>query len=459
MRARGHNSLLSRRAFLGAAGAATLAGAGIYALPRSSERPRAPRAERAGAPRLPRKCVSMGPLDTPDDDDQDLRTEGNVDLLASTGTPWVKVWARWDQIQPLPPSEVAVDRLDDPAANPGQPFLAALDAQVRVARALKPAVGVIVCLWRFPGWSNGTSHLRDRQEGDLDLQPQDRLTRAASEARDPGASIKPLAYRVPLLGELEPDGAWGRWVDFLYRRYRRHGEDLALEIANEPNIQWWPQRDPATGGDPFAQGKLSSARSAAAMMATAQRIAERHGDRLLIAGPGTWDGPKGDPSVIADSRLYTDYATFTEALLKELDDLGFAAGPRFVWTQHNYNDTIYRHGAAGAPRNRAAHARELLVGRWDGYGGAGSPEVWLTEGGADLRAKPVAGDRRKQASLVRENWSRMADAGGDGAGIGMVTNYLGYSAPHFDTGLRDPLEAGGASRPVEATWRRLRPRG
>ena len=179
------------------------------------------------------------------------------------------------------------------------------------------------------------------------------------------------------------------------------------------------------------------------MMATAQQIAERHGERLLIAGPGTWDGPKGDPAVIRDSRLYTDYATFTEALLDELDDLGFAAGPRFVWTQHNYNDTIYRHGAPGAPRNRAAHARELLVGRWGGYGGSRAPEVWLTEGGADLRAKPVAGDRAHAGRLVRENWELMADAGGDGAGIGMVTNYLGYSAPHFDTGLRDPLEAGG----------------
>jgi len=144
------------------------------------------------------------------------------------------------------------------------------------------------------------------------------------------------------------------------------------------------------------------------------------------------------------------------------DLLAFNAADRREWLSSgrsiDYNDTIYRHGVAGAPRNRAAHARELLVGRWDGYGRAGSPEVWLTEGGADLRAKLVAGDRRKQADLVRENWDRMADAQGDGAGIGMVTNYLGYSAPNFDTGLRDPLDAGGASRPVEATWRRLRSR-
>ena len=447
-----HNPLLSRRAFLGAASAATVAGAGIYVLPRSGKQPAGPGATASGL----RKCLSMGPLDTPDNDDQDLRRSANVDLLTSTHSRWVKVWARWDQIQPLPPSAVEFDRLDDPEANPGQPFLAALDAQVRVARSLDPPVGVIVCLWRFPSWSNGTGALADGEGGDLDFFPQDRLKRANFEAGDPNASIKPLAYRVPAREVLLPEGAWGRWVDFLYRRYMRHGEAVALELANEPNIQWWPQREPSGGGDPFQQGELASARSAAVMMATAQEIAESNRERMLIAGPGTWDGPKGDPSVIGDSRLYTDYATFTEALLDELEALGFSAGPQFVWTQHNYNDTIYRHGVAGAPRNRAAHARELLVGRWDGYGRAGSPEVWLTEGGADLRAKLVAGDRRKQADLVRENWDRMADAQGDGAGIGMVTNYLGYSAPSFDTGLRDPLDAGGASRPVEATWRRLR---
>jgi len=439
---------------MGAAGAVALAGAGIYAFPRSSSRPAGPGTSTTAL----RKCVSMGPLDTPRGDDQDLRLDGNVGLLTSTRTPWVKVWARWDQIQPLPPSAVRVDQLDDDV-NPGRPFLAALDAQVEVARALDPPVGVIICLWRFPGWANATEGVAEDLPGNLELFPEDRLKRSIYEAGDPKATIKPLAYRVPPREELEPGGAWGRWVDFLYRRYLRNGEHVVLEIANEPNIQWWPQRDPTPGDDPFAQGELVSARSAATMMVTAQAIGERHGERMLIAGPGTWDGPKGDASVIRDSRLYTDYATFTEALLDELEARDFVAGPRFVWTQHNYNDTVFRHGHPGRPRNRAAHARELLVGRWRGFPRRNrdgmSPEVWLTEGGADLRAKTVAGDRRAQARLLRENWDLMADRAGDGAGIGMVTNYLGYSAPTFDTGLRDPLDAGGAPRPVEDTWRRL----
>src|SRR5680860_1659184 len=74
---------------------------------------------------------------------------------------------------------------------------------------------------------------------------------------------------------------------------------------------------------------------------------------------------------------------------------------------------------------------------------------------ADLREKSVGGDTRLQVRLVRQNWDRMATGDGDGDGMEMVTNYLGYSEFHYDTGMRDPLEAGGAPRPLEQTWAKL----
>jgi len=49
----------------------------------------------------------------------------------------------------------------------------------------------------------------------------------------------------------------------------------------------------------------------------------------------------------------------------------------------------------------------------------------------------------------------MVDASGDGRGIGMLTNYLGYSEHHYDTGMRDPLDTGGAARPLERAWAQL----
>ncbi|HZI90167.1 MAG TPA: hypothetical protein VFD31_00900 [Thermoleophilaceae bacterium] len=447
--------LLSRRTFLGAAGAAAFAGAGA--------RMAVPHAVLAQAsatvPTTLRKCVSMGPINTPDGDDQDLRAHGNLDLLTSTGTRWVKLVVRWDQVQPLPPSSVPWDRLDDPVANPGQPYLAALDAQVKLARSQSPRIGVIVMPWLFPKWANDTDHLVDGIPGDLDFFPQDRMRPEAHATGDPAATAKRLTYRVPAPEELAPDGYWGRWIDFLYRRFLRYGEGVALEVANEPNIQWWPQRDPSPEDDPFAQGELAAPRVAARMLATAQEIGDKYCNRILLAGPATWDGPKGEPEGVRDSRLYTDYATFTAALLDELDEIHFAARSRFVWTQHNYMDVLFRHGNPGAQRNRAAHARSLLVGRWSGWpqlnGDKDAPGMWLTEGGADLREKSVGGDTRMQVRLVRQNWDRMATGDGDGDGMEMVTNYLGYSEFHYDTGMRDPLEAGGAPRPLEQTWAKL----
>ncbi len=391
----------------------------------------------AAPPAVLRKCVSMGPVNAPEGDDQDLRAQGNLDLLTSTGSRWVKLWVRWDQVQPLPASSVPFDRLGDPIANPGYPFLAALDAQIELARAQSPQIGVALTPWLFPKWANGTSHLVDGIPGDRTFFPEDR---AAA-----GGVPKKLFYRVPAVAELGPEGLWGRWIDFLYRRYAHHGDGVLLEVMNEPNLQWWPQR-----GEPAAP------HAAARMMATAQTIGERNGNRLLLGGPAVWDGPKRGAAL---SRLWTGYEEFTARLLDELEEIGFRANERFVWTQHNYMDTLFGHGRPGSPPNRAARTRALLVDRWSGLGGAKAPEIWLTEGGADLRERVVGADRELQARLVGENWNRMIDAGGDGAGIGMVTNYLGYSEFHYDTGMREPLEAGGVSRPLERTWRELPARG
>jgi hypothetical protein len=37
----------------------------------------------------------------------------------------------------------------------------------------------------------------------------------------------------------------------------------------------------------------------------------------------------------------------------------------------------------------------------------------------------------------------------------MTSNYLWYTDPNFDSGLRDTVESGGAKRPAYSTWRGL----
>src|SRR5918997_5354299 len=81
----------------------------------------------------------------------DLRVGDNRAILRDTGTHAVRLWADWPSIQPDPSFEP-----DDPA-NPGAPYLAALDAQI--AAANEDGLRVALLLYRFPLWANGMAAL------------------------------------------------------------------------------------------------------------------------------------------------------------------------------------------------------------------------------------------------------------------------------------------------------------
>jgi hypothetical protein len=179
----------------------------------------------------------------------------------------------------------------------------------------------------------------------------------------------------------------------------------------------------------------------------------------VLAGPGCAD-------VTSNNRLSTAYDSFANRFLAELKSLGFAAGPGFAYSHHNYTDVSYDQGAntsgpdAARTKNFAADMRRRLVGNWAGWpaGDSAGPGLLLTEGGVTLSKiatlYPGADPRAKQAELLQRNWDRM-NAGPDSAGISMVSQYLWYTDPNYDSGLCDTSESGGAKRPAYATWRSL----
>jgi len=404
-----------------------------------------------------RKCVSFGPppsiaapqLPQPTGYANDYLAHDNPAHVRETGTRWIKLWARWDQIQPLPPERVPTERLDDPA-NPGLPYVQALDAQIAHARSQDPPLGVMVQSYHFPRWANGTGDVVSGRfsRSDFDFHPELRMSPEARAARDYDAPRKLLAFRLPPLERMGVDGIWGRWVRFLYERYMGHRCAFVLDLLNEPNNQWWPQR-----------GAHDAARYAATMMAAAQSVAAEHGHPSPLGAPGTADivGPTG--------ALLTSYPDFVPALLSHLEADGFEAHPQFIWTHHNYVDMEDDLGAgAPAPRTRAAYVRDMLAGRWSGWRGrdASVPGLWLTEGGVRVNRlrerRPeldAAAALELQAELIRRNWDRHAsDEGPDGPGIEMLTNYLMYTDLGYDTGLREPVVP-GTPRPAYETWREL----
>jgi hypothetical protein len=205
----------------------------------------------------------------------------------------------------------------------------------------------------------------------------------------------------------------------------------------------------------------------ARMFITARQIADHAGRDIVLAGPGSAD-------LTASNRLRTGYHSLGDRVLASLAEAGVVPGPGFAWTHHNYADVTYDHGPGSAApdaamnlarqTNLAADMRSRLVGRWAGWPDAdvANPQLLLTEGGATLanmRARYGLSDpaqqRRKQAELIQRNWDRMATDSGDGAGIAMAAQYLLYSDAIFDSGLCEPKDAGGATRPSYQVWKGL----
>jgi hypothetical protein len=323
----------------------------------------------------------------------------------------------------VPWSRLASPANDLPACGTGCGFryIASLDAQIAAARAA--GLNVILVSWHFPRWANGT----------LD-KPDDWAAEDRGPAGAPVERLKAMEMRIPV-GQLGTEGYYGRWIDWLVGRYAAYGHNLTLEIMNEPNLQMWPQQGPSTTSDRFGPGPVVVGSYVAQMMNTARTVAAARGNPIEMAGPALSDH-FGD-----DSRTETNFRTAVSATLAGLPPGGWPGD--FVWTHHNYSDVEEN---VPSP-TRADAVRTLLLGRWDGRGGSTDPKVWLTEGGARL-GSGQATDLGKQADLVRVNYERMSAA----PGIEMWTNYMLYSNPYADSGLRHNLVMGGAPRPVWNTF-------
>ena len=388
-----------------------------------------------------RRCVSLGSsgVGSPGSN-QDYAN--NSAFFRETGTRWVRFWADWVVLQPE--SHLA------PNKGSGAYRVSALDRQIAQANA--EGLQVIVTVWRFPRWANGTASLTASQDSTYQLP--DRIAQGGDPARR-----KALEFKVP--SDLSTGSAFGRFLDFLIARYNsgnpaRPGTVAALEVCSEPNLQMWPQQGPSTTTNPYDPGPTTIHQRVAKMFQTAQSINTRHGSRMLMLGPGTADRT-------GDTRMGTSYASSTTRLLQQLTSLSFRPGAKFGWSHHNYTDIEYDQGAGsslGRTTNRAAHVRRLLTGAWAGWptANAAAPGLALTEGGARLEKiqsvyglTDAAAILAKQAALLKTNWDRMF-AGADGAGIEILSWYLFYTDPYFDDGLCD---YSGNRRPAFTTWGQL----
>src|SRR4051812_49330798 len=275
------------------------------ARPRRARAPRAQRAcararrRRSRSARLPRdrdgvrgmaanlrRMVVLGPSGTINPGtSHDYREPANRRFFAETGTRWVRMWADWPTLMPT-------------ASGFAQPIIDSLDEQIALAR--RDGLRIVLTLYRFPRWANGTDQI------DPAAPQPDRMARG-------GTSVKTLEFRYP--SDVGVNSDWGRFVDSIASRYSagnpaRPSLDATidvLEIANEPNLQWWPQQGASTTpGDPFAAGPLVVNTVLVRMFETAKTIVARNGDEPMLGGPAMADS-------VGDTRLRTDFRTLADA--------------------------------------------------------------------------------------------------------------------------------------------------
>jgi hypothetical protein len=341
--------------------------------------------------------------------------QSNAAFYAETNTTWTKIWADWPTLQPTATTPL------------GQNF-GGLDSQVQAANAA--GRGVILTVYRCPTWAGTTST---------------------------GPGGRQAVFHVP--NDTSTTGPWAQLLQHLMVRYSSsnpgaQGTVWFIEICNEPNVQMWPQQN--------SDGSLAMGCKAAQMMETAQAIHDGMGGALpWILGPGTSD------TVAASSPTVTRYDEFVTQVLETLRSVQWVAGPNTIWSHHNYTDI--EDGRFGTPQSNpsgfciAQDVRARLANQryhWQGWQGAGEspPLVFLTEGGTRW---PVLRDHFGQglsdaqvegiqASVIGNAHLRLQNTG-DGVGIGMFFNYLFYTDPSFDAGLRYALPPGNA-RSAYSTW-------
>jgi hypothetical protein len=423
-----------------------------------------------------RKCLDIAPtaIITPGaaNDYRLLRQQPWWPALRAT-TSHLRLLADWPSIQPegdKPPGGGRGQKSGSPLA---ADCLAALDGQMQAAT--EDGMDVIVMPYRYPAWANGTEGIVVGSQQDGDFFPQDRVSRVAPY-RDwvQGRALRPgyraLEYRLPPDGHAI-DSPWGRYVAFLWDRYLaqapRYGRAASFETVNEPNLQIWPQRTTIDTPDVYARfesagTRLASAPAVADMMVTMDALARAHGLAASCLAPSTSDSDVSTAPRVSTVAHRSIYATsddpFTEALLRELDDRGFAGGDHWIWSYHNYSDVE-------RAQSHAVYLRQVLdEGGWTGRRLDGGPELYGTEGGCRLvgvvsrfagplgHALSSVEKLDYQARILAEALARHHYAKGVGAGVGMVTQYTTYADTRFDDGLLEAASAGGAPRPALAAW-------
>jgi hypothetical protein len=450
--------------------------------------------------RVLRKCVSMSTIASPDDDWGSLLYNPSLGFLPNlaflgptaqhgTNTRWVRLWADWVYHYP-PTAQIAepsnafiTNDQGQQSLNPkamNASYVQAMDNNI--AAAVAAGHPVILTLYRFPWWANGSVGLSDAHPTDqYDRTDQDHVHQSPT-------SWKSYFLRSP--SDFSATSAWRSWITYICTRYNYFTPTPTLygpawvwgvEVVNEPNHQMWPQSAQSQTSDPWAVGSPLMGTTAVEMLATARDVTRRYGNAPVVMGPAS------DDSDEAPSRLITPFGKFTADVVHQVAQAGLwneGPDPYLVWTHHNYDD-IEKHlvdAQRGEVYPRVAEVIALLQNgggyggqyAWQGFPGRSSEsaELWLTEGAARLtsisrlyaNSQPLEINRpgldQLQARLLEACYNAMSSSTPPWANVGMLTQFLTYSYVGDLSGghLLGSPNTGGLLESPTSTYRPGQPR-
>lgn len=314
----------------------------------------------------------------------------------ATATPYVRFWVSWKHLAYYGANNPATDTRYAPGGGTIQQYVQALDAQIGLAKS--QGLKVILTFWLFPSWANGgQNHF---------VAPSD---------VSPSSNWAVYLWWVLSRWSVYNPNNGGAWADF-------------LEVCNEPNVQFQPQKD--------AVGNIVCHLPTAEMMITAQSIQRSTGiTSPILVGPGMGDRRGG-------ASTYSDSLDFVNLLMDRLNSRGFHADQYFAFSSHNYADIETN------SNTRSQDIRGVLQSKgWTGwpYANSSDPYILLTEGGSKLTGTSQADQVRLRYDSIHN------DNAGAGKGLAMFSQYLDASDVNYDTGLRNPASP-YATRAVYNTW-------
>jgi hypothetical protein len=428
-------------------------------------------------------------------------SDSNVEMLKETNVGFVRLWVWWSLLQPHLGFDPGTENVtswpyDNDARRRCQPgtHRQSLDDQLSFIKGHSdPEISnlkVILAVWRFPSWVNQTT-ITGASESSRHYEGLVNPGLGPNPAPQPGDGSRIRADNFAFPDAQDVNSHWAGFIYWLTRRYTKTTGNAtrwadAIELVNEPNSQCWPQGVPA-GGPSDPGGATSHCMVSNIMAAAVVRREQAMADlanagtpvqvKPILMAPSTDDYYVDESRTppVNDSAQQTSYATFTNNLAALLTASAFSAPLDMIWSHHNYNDESFDYGLDTSypgqsfecpTLNRAHLVHDYITGRWTGgpYGEPEAPYVFITEGGVvrsrlwkqrwfgDENYNDATGMNNKHGELVQRTLNRMQGEN-DGRGIGMVAQFLNWTDPNLDSGIRNAGDPSGARRqPAYDNW-------